>query len=111
MCKDITRVILIIISFFFFFQVNFMITDSAVLNRHNRFQRHKRIAESDMALYRDLAQASGGQALEVTKSELPEATSIITETTSSSLVSQQTSYRCLVPWLVSGVSFVQFIPR
>ncbi|KAM9846421.1 uncharacterized protein ACBR49_009718 [Aulostomus maculatus] len=65
--------------------VNFMITGSTEL-RHLQKQQHGRITESGAQLYRDLAQASGGQAIEVTKSELPVATSIITETLSSSLV-------------------------
>ncbi|KAL7889413.1 hypothetical protein AOLI_G00016710 [Acnodon oligacanthus] len=37
-------------------------------------------------VYQDLAQASGGQAIEVTKATLPQATSIIVDTSSSSLV-------------------------
>ncbi|KAL7390224.1 hypothetical protein ABVT39_017352 [Epinephelus coioides] len=75
--------------------VNFMIT--AVLGfRHRRQsddslqqqqqQPISRMARSDAQLYRDLAQASGGLAIEVSKSELLEATSIITQTSSSSLV-------------------------
>ncbi|KAG7224593.1 hypothetical protein INR49_011346 [Caranx melampygus] len=70
--------------------VNFMITDSTVTNRRRRrdtiHKRQRAISESDAQLYRDLAQASGGQAIEVTKSELPVATSIITESSRSSLV-------------------------
>uniref|UniRef100_A0A8D3BK46 von Willebrand factor A domain-containing protein 7-like n=1 Tax=Scophthalmus maximus TaxID=52904 RepID=A0A8D3BK46_SCOMX len=69
--------------------VNFMITDSTVTNR--RLRRSDRtqartMAASDAQVYVDLAQASGGLAIEVTKSELPAATSIITESSSSSLV-------------------------
>ncbi|XP_068572632.1 von Willebrand factor A domain-containing protein 7-like [Cebidichthys violaceus] len=69
--------------------VNFMISESMVLNRRKRSddtKKHPRIAASDAQLYRDLAQASGGLVIEVTKSELPVATSIITESSSSSLV-------------------------
>ncbi|XP_078121619.1 von Willebrand factor A domain-containing protein 7-like isoform X2 [Sander vitreus] len=69
--------------------VNFMISGSTTLNRRRRSednQKLHRIAESDAQLYRDLAQASGGLAIEVTKSELPVATSIITDSSSSSLV-------------------------
>ncbi|XP_035521927.1 von Willebrand factor A domain-containing protein 7-like [Morone saxatilis] len=44
------------------------------------------MVKSEAQLYRDLAQASGGQAIEVTKSELQVATSIIVESSSSSLV-------------------------
>ncbi|XP_033490261.2 von Willebrand factor A domain-containing protein 7-like isoform X1 [Epinephelus lanceolatus] len=73
--------------------VNFMIT--AVLGFRRRRQSDdslqqqqpiSRMARSDAQLYRDLAQASGGLAIEVSKSELLEATSIITQTSSSSLV-------------------------
>eukprot|EP00064_Thunnus_orientalis_P014263 superscaffoldBa00002458_g14305 len=70
--------------------VNFMIT--SILSRRRRQidndqqQKLTRMVASDVQLYRDLAQASGGQAIEVTKSELPEVTSIITESSSSSLV-------------------------
>ncbi|KAM6911568.1 von Willebrand factor A domain-containing protein 7-like [Lycodopsis pacificus] len=67
--------------------VNFMI--STVLNRRKRSDdtvKPRNIAASDAQLYRDLAQASGGLAIEVTKNELPVATSIITESSSSSLV-------------------------
>ncbi|XP_073335324.1 von Willebrand factor A domain-containing protein 7-like [Pagrus major] len=69
--------------------VNFMITNSAALNRRRRRddrQQNSRITASDVQLYRDLAQTSGGLAIEVTTSELPEAISIITESSSSSLV-------------------------
>ncbi|XP_053298127.1 von Willebrand factor A domain-containing protein 7 [Pleuronectes platessa] len=69
--------------------VNFMITDSNVTNLRilrDKTRRWRAIATSDAQVYRDLAQASGGQAIEVTKTELPVATSIITESTSSSLV-------------------------
>ncbi|XP_041809022.1 von Willebrand factor A domain-containing protein 7-like [Chelmon rostratus] len=68
--------------------VNFMISmlPSRRRRRDDSQQQHSRIKESDAQLYRDLAQASGGQAIEVTKSELPVAISIITESSSSSLV-------------------------
>ena len=74
-------------------QVNFFISGSTVDNRRRRReanqQRHSRIAESEAQLYKDLAQASGGQAVEVTTSELPEAISLITESTSTTLVISQ----------------------
>ncbi|XP_070772872.1 von Willebrand factor A domain-containing protein 7-like [Enoplosus armatus] len=70
--------------------VNFMISGSTVINRRRRSddnqQQHSRIKASDAQLYRDLAQVSGGLAIEVTKSVLPVAISIITESSSSSLV-------------------------
>ncbi|KAI3373763.1 hypothetical protein L3Q82_022348 [Scortum barcoo] len=68
--------------------VNFVISGSTVVNRRRRSDQRQssRITESDAQLYRDLAQASGGLAVEVEKSELSEVVSIITESTSSSLV-------------------------
>ena len=71
-----------------------MITDSTALNRR-RWRNDSKITASDMQLYRDLAHASGGQAIEVTKSELPVATSIITESFNSSLVISQRSHWAL----------------
>ncbi|XP_042287705.1 von Willebrand factor A domain-containing protein 7-like [Thunnus maccoyii] len=87
--------------------VNFMITGSTVLNRRRRRddkQQHSKIAATDVQLYRDLAQASGGQAIEVTKSELPAATSIITESSSSSLVTLLQAARS--PGKADNFSFV-----
>ena len=76
------------------YQVNFMISSSTVLNRKTRSDGElNRISESEAELYRDLAQASGGLAIEVTKSELPVATSIITQSSSSSLVISQRSFK------------------
>ncbi|XP_041864762.1 uncharacterized protein LOC121654612 [Melanotaenia boesemani] len=69
--------------------VNFIITDSIVTNRRrrsNNLKRFRRISPLDAQLYRDLAQVSGGQAIEVTKAELPAATRIITQSATSSLV-------------------------
>ncbi|KAM9348879.1 von Willebrand factor A domain-containing protein 7-like [Symphorus nematophorus] len=79
-------------------QVNFMITGSFAFRRrrqsgNNQEQQQQQQQQqpsqritSRFQLYRDLADASGGQAIEVTKSELPVATSIITESSSASLV-------------------------
>ena len=55
-------------------------------NDQQQQQRQRRSASSYVQLYRDLAQTSGGQTIEVTKTELPEAVTIITESSSSSLV-------------------------
>ncbi|KAI3373209.1 hypothetical protein L3Q82_006518 [Scortum barcoo] len=71
--------------------VNFMITNILGFRRRRQSgddqqQQRSRMLTSDNQLYRDLAQASGGQAVEISKSELPVATSIITESSSSSLV-------------------------
>uniref|UniRef100_A0A3Q2QPM5 VWFA domain-containing protein n=1 Tax=Fundulus heteroclitus TaxID=8078 RepID=A0A3Q2QPM5_FUNHE len=51
----------------------------------NQQQNHQMV-KYDGQLYRDLAQTSGGQAVEVSKSQLLEAIDILTESTSSSLV-------------------------
>ncbi|KAM9332568.1 von Willebrand factor A domain-containing protein 7-like [Pholidichthys leucotaenia] len=68
--------------------VNFMITNSTIINRRRRrnLQNSNQISDADLQVYIQLAQASGGQVIEVTKNELPEATSIIIESTNSSLV-------------------------
>ncbi|KAM9348878.1 von Willebrand factor A domain-containing protein 7-like [Symphorus nematophorus] len=70
--------------------VNIMISGSTMVNRRRRSddkqQKHSRITASDAQVYRDVAQASGGQVIEVTKSELPVAVGIIAESSSSSLV-------------------------
>lgn len=78
---------------YFPIQVNFLIFDSTTVNRRRRHlkrhQQNSRIEASEAQLYRDLAQASGGQAIEVTDSELPEAISTIMESISSSQVISQ----------------------
>lgn len=68
-----------------------MITGGGLFRRRRQIgndqqQQQSRLSASELQLYRDLAQTSGGQSIEVTKSELPEAVSIITESSSSSLV-------------------------
>ncbi|XP_070773357.1 von Willebrand factor A domain-containing protein 7-like [Enoplosus armatus] len=77
--------------------VNFMITNIFGFRRRRQSgnnqqqqqqqqQHSSRMITSGIQLYRDLAQAAGGQAIEVTKSELPVATSIIIESSRASLV-------------------------
>lgn len=44
------------------------------------------MSQSDAQLYRDLARASGGQAIEVTKSDLSLATSVIEDSSASAVV-------------------------
>ncbi|XP_035999419.1 von Willebrand factor A domain-containing protein 7-like [Fundulus heteroclitus] len=58
----------------------------SVEQAENNQQQNVRMARADGQLYRDLAQASGGQAVEVTKSQLLEAISVLTESTSSAQV-------------------------
>ncbi|XP_071195901.1 von Willebrand factor A domain-containing protein 7-like isoform X2 [Salvelinus alpinus] len=72
--------------------VSFFLTGSLGLRRRRGSDQgqgqvqHSRMAVSDSQLYRELAQSSGGLAIQVTKTALPKATSIIVESSSSSLV-------------------------
>lgn len=79
----------------FCFQVNIIISGSTVTNRrrlrNNNQQIHSRIDESESQLYRDLAQTSGGQGVEVATADLTEAINILTESTSASLVASPRS--------------------
>ena len=66
-----------------------MLTDpSRSARRHQRSgsPTSNRLSEADAQLYRDLAQASGGQAIEVSESSLPQATVIIEDSSSPALV-------------------------
>lgn len=64
-------------------------------------------------LYSDLAQASGGQAIEVSKSDLSFATRVILDSSATAVVSNQTRkchlmkmlLNCINPLLLSGDSF------
>lgn len=49
-----------------------------------------RVLNSLNQVYQDLAQASGGQAIEVTKETLPQATDIIAVNSRSTLVNKET---------------------
>lgn len=60
--------------------------------RNGDQQQHSRIDEAESQVYRDLAQTSGGQAVEVATSEVSEAISILTESNSASLVALSTSH-------------------
>ncbi|CAN9510134.1 unnamed protein product [Ophioblennius macclurei] len=69
--------------------VTFMLTD--VLSSRRRRRGSSRMAsramsQADAQLYRDLAQASGGQAIEVSKSDLSSATSVIVDSSASAVV-------------------------
>lgn len=68
--------------------VNFLITNTPSINRRRRSSSRSttRISAADVQVYRDLAQTSGGQSIEVSKSELSTATSIITEAFINSMV-------------------------
>ncbi|XP_054634996.1 von Willebrand factor A domain-containing protein 7 [Dunckerocampus dactyliophorus] len=60
--------------------VTFLLTD--VLAR----RRKRALNQADAQLYRDLARASGGQAIEVSKSDLSMATSVIEDSSASAVV-------------------------
>uniref|UniRef100_A0A665WD84 von Willebrand factor A domain-containing protein 7-like n=1 Tax=Echeneis naucrates TaxID=173247 RepID=A0A665WD84_ECHNA len=49
-------------------------------------RRRRRSVESPFDIYKELAQASGGQAIQVSKKELPQATDVILDTSTSALV-------------------------
>ncbi|XP_017292675.1 von Willebrand factor A domain-containing protein 7 isoform X2 [Kryptolebias marmoratus] len=68
--------------------VNFMITNTLGFQTQadSSKQQYVEMSKSDPQLYRDLAQASGGQVIEITEDRLLEATSVITESSRSSLV-------------------------
>ncbi|XP_041640427.1 von Willebrand factor A domain-containing protein 7 isoform X2 [Cheilinus undulatus] len=69
--------------------VTFMLTGVLESRRHRRGLRgaiSRSMSQSNAQLYRDLAQASGGQAIEVTKSELSLATSVIQDSSASAVV-------------------------
>ncbi|XP_061572640.1 von Willebrand factor A domain-containing protein 7-like [Cololabis saira] len=69
--------------------VTFMLTDVLPSRRRRRSSQSvfpRVISQSDAQLYRDLAQLSGGQAIEVTKSDLPHATSIIEDSLAGAVV-------------------------
>ncbi|XP_034400448.1 von Willebrand factor A domain-containing protein 7 [Cyclopterus lumpus] len=69
--------------------VTFMLTDVKASRRRRRNLEDvssRSMSQSDAQLYRDLAQASGGQAIEVTKSDLSVATSVIKDSSASAVV-------------------------
>ncbi|XP_056225781.1 von Willebrand factor A domain-containing protein 7 [Seriola aureovittata] len=69
--------------------VTFMLTDVLASRRRRRSAQggiSRAMSQSDAQLYRDLARASGGQAIEVTKSDLSVATSVIEDSSASAVV-------------------------
>ncbi|XP_049900731.1 von Willebrand factor A domain-containing protein 7 [Epinephelus moara] len=70
--------------------VTFMLTDVLASRRRRRNPQGKSsprsMSQLDAQLYRDLARASGGQAIEVTKSDLSLATSVIEDSSASAVV-------------------------
>lgn len=80
--------------FFLCFQVTFLLTDVEATRRRRRSSQGvipRVIGQSDAQLYRDLAQGSGGQTIEVTKSDLSLATSVIEDSSAGAVVRHQTS--------------------
>nr|XP_029133505.1 von Willebrand factor A domain-containing protein 7-like [Labrus bergylta] len=77
--------------------INVMISGSTLTNRRRRRDdsqpKQSRISAEDTQLYRELSQASGGQTVEVTKSELAVAISIFSATLNSSVVTLLQSAR------------------
>lgn len=66
-----------------------MLTDVLASRRRHRSTRGvspRSMSQSDAQLYRDLARASGGQAIEVTKSDLSLVTSVIEDSSASAVV-------------------------
>lgn len=70
-----------------------MLTDVLASRRRRRNPQGisaRSMSQADAQLYRDLARASGGQAIEVTKSDLSLATSVISDSSASAVVRHQT---------------------
>lgn len=64
-----------------------MLTDVlASRRRRSGISAPRTLSQSDAQLYRDLAEASGGQAIEVTKAGLTLATSVIEDASASAVV-------------------------
>lgn len=66
-----------------------MLTDVLASRRRRRSLQgpvSRSMSQSDAQLYRDLARASGGQAIEVTKSDLSLATSVIEDSSAGAVV-------------------------
>lgn len=70
-------------------QVTFLLTGASLRRaRSAQSQRTTTMTRSDLQLYQDLAVSSGGQAVEVTKSELSAATTIIEDSSAGAVVGQ-----------------------
>ncbi|KAK7929289.1 hypothetical protein WMY93_005684 [Mugilogobius chulae] len=67
--------------------VTFMLTDVLASRRRRSAQgaANRAMSQADAQLYRDLAKASGGQAIEVTKSDLSAATTVIEDSSASAV--------------------------
>nr|XP_055060962.1 von Willebrand factor A domain-containing protein 7-like [Misgurnus anguillicaudatus] len=70
-------------------RVNFLLTKAFSFRKKRDSQSQRsltRMSQPEVQLYRDLADVSGGQAIEVTKSTLSQATAVITDSSASALV-------------------------
>uniref|UniRef100_A0A8C9SUF5 von Willebrand factor A domain-containing protein 7-like n=1 Tax=Scleropages formosus TaxID=113540 RepID=A0A8C9SUF5_SCLFO len=69
--------------------VNFMLTNPIVSRRRRSYGAEyvSRVSNPANQLYQELAQASGGLAIEVAAASLPQATNVIVDSTTSALVS------------------------
>lgn len=74
-------------------QVSFFMTGDGDGARRRR--RGVESSEATFETYKDLALASGGQAIGVTKENLPQATDVIIDSSTSALVSQHWRPFCL----------------
>ncbi|XP_016319896.1 von Willebrand factor A domain-containing protein 7-like [Sinocyclocheilus anshuiensis] len=88
--------------------VTFMLTPFSFRRRRGVSQSKsftsKSMSLSDMQLYRDLAHISGGQTIEVTKATLSQATAVITDASTSALVTVLQVVRS--PVIAENISFV-----
>ncbi|XP_058625706.1 von Willebrand factor A domain-containing protein 7-like isoform X1 [Onychostoma macrolepis] len=84
--------------------VTFMLTNVLLRRRRTASQSQQFKLRSDIQLYRDLAHASGGQAITVTKATLSQATAVITDASTSALVTVLQVVRS--PIIPENVSFV-----
>ncbi|KAF4115314.1 hypothetical protein G5714_002803 [Onychostoma macrolepis] len=84
--------------------VTFMLTNVLLRRRRTASQSQQFKLRSDIQLYRDLAHASGGQAITVTKATLSQATAVITDASTSALVTVLQVVRS--PIIAENVSFV-----
>ncbi|KAJ8331969.1 hypothetical protein SKAU_G00430500 [Synaphobranchus kaupii] len=67
-------------------KLNFLLTNALFARRRRNSNGGNRMSAQGNQLYQELAEASGGQAIVVTKDTLPQATDIIVDSSTSSLV-------------------------
>ncbi|CAM4483557.1 unnamed protein product [Leuciscus chuanchicus] len=89
--------------------VTFMLTDPFSFRRRRDVSQSQQfnsrsIPQSDIQLYRDLAQISGGQTIEVPRATLSQATAVITDASTSALVTVLQVVRS--PAIAENLSFV-----